>query len=190
MFSISVGLMANKMRTFNNVFDVSSEQNVIREVLVEAEWFSAIQERNRSALKNTTNPKVSVVRMMTLHIRIKEYSVRVVFGVIRHLTVPVLLGTSFIDRFVMGIFSTDRKIVPYISKAELVLDIKNKPDECKEMDKAQDGSLIGANTPRLVQAARKTKIVPISEGVVLVATDTRRLLKQHHCKSGTVLKHG
>lgn len=38
--------------------------------------------------------------------------VKVVFGVVHNLAVPVLLGYSFIDGFVKIIFRLERKIVP------------------------------------------------------------------------------
>lgn len=51
------------------------------------------------------------------------------------------------------------------------------PEEPNEKDKAQNVIIREGDTPRLVHVARKTKIRPWSEGIVLVATDARRLLQ-------------
>lgn len=46
---------------------------------------------------------------------------KVVFGVVRNLEVPVLLRTPYIDRFVMGIFPPEWKIISYNFKPISIL---------------------------------------------------------------------
>lgn len=45
-----------------------------------------------------------------------DSKIGVVYGVVRNLVVPVLLGTSSIDRFVKFIFPSEQKKVRYNSK--------------------------------------------------------------------------
>lgn len=46
-----------------------------------------------------------------LHIRIEQSRITVMFEIVRSLAVPVLLNTSFLDRFIEVIFLNKRKIV-------------------------------------------------------------------------------
>lgn len=76
-------------------------------------------------MENATNDKISVVKRISLDIRIGDSRVRVVLGVERDLAVPVFLGTSFIDRFVKGFFSPEPKEVSYISRPVPILPIRD-----------------------------------------------------------------
>lgn len=44
------------------------------------------------------------------NVRIGEERVRVVFEAVRQLALPVLLGVSFIDKYVWGSFSNEKKL--------------------------------------------------------------------------------
>lgn len=88
--------------------------------------------------------------------------VSVVFGVSSSLPVAVPLQTSLIDRFLTDIFRTERKVVVYISKAVLLLAIKDMPEELKDQDSdmAQDVMVSEEDTPCMVHLSRKTRISP------------------------------
>lgn len=60
-----------------------------------------------------TNQNVEFVWTIMLQVRMREALVRVVFGIVKNLADPVLLGTSFIHKFVEGTFPAKRKIVSY-----------------------------------------------------------------------------
>lgn len=127
--SISVSLMDNKMHPVNSTFDTAAGPKLVREGLLEAEWLKAVQANNRPPLRNVINQKISVVETIHLLVRMGDSRVRVRLGVVRNLAVPVLLETSFIDMFVKGIFSPERRVVPYNSKEVLVLVINDLPQE-------------------------------------------------------------
>lgn len=92
--------------------------------------------------------------------------VRSVFGGVHDLAVPVLIGTSFIDRFVKGMFSLERKTVPYSSKTLPILDFKSMSEEKKDKDQTYDIIIIEENATGLLFVARQTKIPPGLEGKV------------------------
>lgn len=88
-------------------------------------------------MKDATNQKVTVVGRIALHVKMGDCRVKVVFGDVRHLVVPVLVGTSFMDRLVKGIFSLERKMVSFSSEPVPILAIKNLPEEPKKKDMAR-----------------------------------------------------
>lgn len=96
-----------------------------------------------------------------------DYKVRVVFGAVRKVVVPVLLGTSYINTFVKDIFLLKWKIVPYKFKLVAILVIKDLSE--KHNDKAQDVTVLEKHAPRLVRVARQRKLPQKLEAAVLVA---------------------
>lgn len=63
-----------------------------------------------------TKLAINVEGTILLHVRLGDLIVRTWFGVVANLAVPLRLGTSYIDRFVKGIFPQYRKVVPFHSQ--------------------------------------------------------------------------
>lgn len=72
-------------------------------------------EENLQSLKKRTNQKFSIVGVITLHVSLRDFSVRVALGVLDALSVAFLLETSFINGFLKRISRSERDIVPYNS---------------------------------------------------------------------------
>lgn len=90
-------------------------------------------------MKNENNQKVSAVGTIMIQARMDDSRVRVVLGVVYSLLIPVLLETSFIDRFVKGILPLKRKIVLYNSKLVPIHEVKGmRQEHKKKVDKAKD----------------------------------------------------
>lgn len=63
--------------------------------------------------------------------------VRVVIGTVRDVAVPVILRTSFIDMFVKGVFSPERKIVPCNSKPVPIFAVHDLSEKQKDKIKGK-----------------------------------------------------
>lgn len=111
---------------------------------------------------------------------------KVVFHVVHNLAVPLLEGTSYVDRFAKVIFSSEGKIVPYNYKPVPDLAFKNIPEKYK--DKDRDELAIEEDVPRLMRVARQTKILARSEGTVLVTSGTEFPVKIDTLLEWTLLK--
>lgn len=72
-------------------------------------------------LRSETSESVCVLGMIDLHLRMGDCRVGVDVGDVQNPVVLVILGTTFIGRFVKGIFPAKRKVVPYNSKPVLIL---------------------------------------------------------------------
>lgn len=65
---------------------------------------------------------MSVEGVVPLFVHIGDLRVWAWFGIVEMLVVDALLGTSFIDQYIHGIFPTERKFVPWSSKPmEIIL---------------------------------------------------------------------
>lgn len=95
--SISVVITANEMRTVSCVFDTGAGLNVIREDFLGKRWARSMKQNISNNLKSATNQGVRVAGTITSHVRMCDCRVCVVFGVVKSLAVPVLLG-NFIHR--------------------------------------------------------------------------------------------
>lgn len=61
---------------------------------------------------------------------------------------PVLLGSAYVNRFVVHIFPPERKIFPYNFKPVPILSIKDMPEEHKH--KIRDVTIMEEDTQRLL----------------------------------------
>lgn len=111
MIANSFVLTASRMRPINYIFDAHTKPNLLREDLVERDWLPSICLCYSPRLKRATNQNVEVVGAIVLRVRIEDSAIGVMFRVVGNLAVPVLLGTSFIDKIIKNIFPDERKTV-------------------------------------------------------------------------------
>lgn len=103
-----------------------------------------------------------------LHVHMGETSVRVVFEIVKNLTVTILLGTKFIDKFVVEIFPAEKKIVLYNSQLVriLIVPVASKDNETTtKTGDVTDGSVLTVETEdekRVLRVARATTLQPMS----------------------------
>lgn len=117
-----------EMHPVNWIFDTGAGSNLIQEDFVNSELLKAIQASSRPVLEHASNEKVSVVLTTMVHVRMGYPIGREVFCFVRILALPFLLGTSYGERCVKGIFPHERKIVRYNSTLLLILVIKHMPE--------------------------------------------------------------
>lgn len=120
--------------TFNRGLDTGAELNFIQEEYLEANWRKFTQTSNWPGLKNAANQKNNVVGAILLRVKMGDTRVRVDFNVVSHFAVPVLLGASFINRFVTNIFCPGRSIVRYNSRPIPMIAIRDLLEDLKEKD--------------------------------------------------------
>lgn len=126
--AIAIELNSLRMCPVNGVFETSAGPNLLHADMVKLDWKSPIRVIDKRRLSSAINQKVEDVDTI-IHINMGEARVRVTFGIIKNLAVPVLLRTSFIAKFVKGIFPTERKIVPYNRKPVSMERAYEAPDD-------------------------------------------------------------
>lgn len=167
-------LNSSLMSSGNCVINTSAGLNLLREDIVDLDWTRAIHISERPQLQSATNQRDEAVGTVMLYIRVWEARVKVVFWIVKNLVVPVLLKTSFIDRFVEGILLLEKKIVPYSSQPISFLTIHEtqNDDKARKMGTSKNDSKLLAvleeRQERVVHVARATKLQSMSETSVLV----------------------
>lgn len=166
------------------VFAPGARPNLIWEEVLQPDWHGAFRVENQRSPQTATSQEVSIGDTVSLHVWIWDSRVRVFLGVVRNLAVFALLGTSFIDKFVKGIFPSKQKIVLYNSApAEtLATIIRTKIDDKdgQDIDKISEEDAVMEDryeVLRLIIVAKQTKISHRSEVTVLITTEAKRILK-------------
>lgn len=102
-------------------FETSAGTNLSREMFLKASLLQNIRGASSLSLRSATSQNVSIVGKTLLHFKIGHAHIQQLFGVVRSLTVPILLGISFIDIFLNEIFPLEHEIV--LQNSALVLTI-------------------------------------------------------------------
>lgn len=103
------------------ILDTSKGPNLIREDYLETDWLQNLPAVSAPSAQSATNEKVSIFRTVLFHVRMADAGIPVVFGVVGSRAVLILLGTSFIDRYVKGIFLPEHKILLHNSATVAVV---------------------------------------------------------------------
>lgn len=131
----SFGLTVSRMHPISSALDKGVEPNLIREDLLEVDRLRPILGNKIPARRNATCQKASVVGKIRCHVRVSGAKVTVLFSDVRNLTRPVLLGTSFVERFVRHIFPSEQKTVAIASNryrySSLIISQANKRKKTK-----------------------------------------------------------
>lgn len=84
---------------------------------------------------NDTKQEVSIVWTLTLLVRMKDATVRVVLGAVRSVEIPVFFWASYIEKIVKHIFPPNQMTAPHNSQPVRILDIRDIPRELRDKDK-------------------------------------------------------
>lgn len=94
--------------------------SLIRLSFIPAQWRTKIRCRNLPRLRTAPWYATKVVEIIPLHICIGDLCPRIWFGVVNTLALNVLLGTTYINKLIEGIFLMRRWVVPIHSRAETI----------------------------------------------------------------------
>lgn len=106
-----------------------------------------------------------------------------VFRLVTNLVVPIVMGTSFIDRFFESILQPEHKIMLYSSALvpiiAPVIETKQKKDQQKQKENVVESVTVAeeaVNAAPLIRVARQTTIQAMLEAAVLVAREAKGLV--------------
>lgn len=85
---------------------------IVRQDVFPKTWRDTTIPIKNDRLTATSNLVMNLEGVILRHVRLGDLRVRVWFGVAVKLTVPILLGTAFIDCFIRVIFTPERRVVP------------------------------------------------------------------------------
>lgn len=106
---VAIGLVPTEMCLTNLILNPGTGQNLIGKDVLNTKRLEAVKTENKPQLKCVKNDIMAIVCTVSLCMKISKALFRVVFGTRLSLAVSVLLGTSFTDKFVHGLFPENRK---------------------------------------------------------------------------------
>lgn len=104
-----------------SVFDPGAGPNLIRVDVLDQSWMENIRQRDMPEVRNDLGTKLVLSETIILHLCMCKSHIWVASSVVDKLFVPVLLRTTFIDRFEKSFHPTKRNIVPYHFPTVLIL---------------------------------------------------------------------
>lgn len=84
---------------------------MIGEAFMKSDWLRNILEVRQQPSQRATDQMATIDGTVLLHISVGQARLRMLFRVVRNLTVPILHGKAFIDRLGDGIFPPKHMIV-------------------------------------------------------------------------------
>lgn len=108
---VSVGRSSKLMLTLKAILDTGAGPNLISAHRVPASWAPYVKPVKLPRLVSASKQSLSVIGFIQLVTRIGELKVRIPFLVVTKLVTDMILGTSFLDRYVKAIIPGNRKVL-------------------------------------------------------------------------------
>lgn len=105
---------------------------------------------------------------------------RMMFGLVRNLTVTTLLGTSFVDKCIRGVFPRNQRIFPFkISPLPTVVVLETTNVGATDQLTQTVGSvrLLQEKEPNSARVARTVTLQPFAKTPVLLVISARSLVQ-------------
>lgn len=94
------------------LLDTEDGMNLISSSMIFSSWTTRIKHEILPQLRTATKQPLLLDGLTFFHLRLGELSTFILFGVALHFALNIFLGTSIIDRFILKIFSLERKVIP------------------------------------------------------------------------------
>lgn len=123
------------MRLITFAIDTGAGLKRIRADVLARRWLDSIRQRSMPEVCSAPGTKLKESGTITSHLRMGESRSRVNFGLVFELVLPLLLGMTYIDRFIKSIYPAERKIVSHYSLPVLILMVHEVQSETKKYNK-------------------------------------------------------
>lgn len=168
------------MRLVVSVLDNGTGPNLRGADLLDQNWLDNIRQRDMLEIRNASNTKLVVFGTFPLHLCMGESRTLVTLDVVEKLAVPVLFGTTFIDKFIKSIHADERKInlhhsapVPILMPHEFNCEAKRNSSDTHQFIAQYPALLVMpiSSESKYITAARQVALKAIYETPVLVSTN-------------------
>lgn len=171
---VTFGVPSATIHIMQCLLENKTELSLINKTLVSQSWEPRIQRGSLPKLQTATKEPLDVEGNILLHVRFESLFARVWFGVMPDLEFDMLLITSFINRFVHGIFPSKCKVVPWHSHSVTIRFTNHyqKPASSKEVSLIPENKLCKhvEKSAIAICIARKVVLEPHTQHSVLVTT--------------------
>ena len=189
--SASLGFVPRHMRTAHVTLDTGAGVNLIREKLLPSDWERfRLRNVNLPALGDANGHRLPLLGAVRLRVRFGNYVYHTVFYVANRLAVPAILGTVFLNRYVVAIRCMEQRVqfhqgpvIPILSEGNGVQPAPS-PNEVDEQFR-----LLDADSQR-AKPLQTPKPVGISSGIPIRMAQVARLKPMTHTKVRVTARRG
>lgn len=118
---VSIGIHSHLLTSIGFLLDTGAKCNLINVGLLHKERTGSIKNINFPRLCTATKEPIQLYGTILPHIQIGGLPTPICFGISSYLSVSWLLGTTFVDCFLRGIFPGEPKVLPWLSKPKTFL---------------------------------------------------------------------
>lgn len=129
-------------------------------------WVQTHEARAKLGLASATIQCVDVEGVILCHVCVGDLCVKILFGEVKILSVPVLLSTSFIERFVLAIFPLKPRLVPENSRPAAILltftgalNVTLDAKHSEESEEVEEGNIPRVTKAKQIPAKIQTTIL-------------------------------
>lgn len=123
---ISEGQSPNTSLTVSSLLDKETGPNQKIKTFLLQDWNEFMKSIKLPQLQTGTHEVVTIENCMPLFICEPDLRVQAWFEIVKSLAVDVLLGSAFVYRYIIEIFPTEHKIVPYDLKPVTVISTNHR----------------------------------------------------------------
>lgn len=146
------------------LFDTGAGPNLISKSIVSLSRRGLIQYWNVRLLRSAKKKPLKLEGVMLLHEHVGDLDVPVWFGVVNELAVIILVGTSFVNGYVRGIFFSEERITLKNSRPVCIRAMRRKNEKSTNSVVTNDVWPVTGNQNREeICVAGQTVILPRSE---------------------------
>lgn len=174
----SIGIHTHELAPNKCLLDTATGLNLINANLIHLEWINRVKHTDLPRFRTATKEPIHLQGTILLHHQIGNLNTRVWFSIFPNLAVDLLLGTSFVDRFIRGIFPGERKVEPWHSQPVAIRASHHKENSETNAPITADNSPKPADTSDAhpVRLARQMMIPPNTAKTIMVTTTASGLL--------------
>lgn len=148
------------MHTAVALFDIGAVFNFIHSGSISPEWKNSVKsEQLKRSLPATKQPP-HIEKVLMLQLRLGDLCTRLWFSIAPQLTVNMLFDTTFIERFIRAIFSSDCKVVPWHSPPVTIL---TNPEPGYNVNGTQDTQEDHEN---MAEGSEKMSVIRVARQIV------------------------
>lgn len=110
------GVTKSVLCTTNRLFDTGAQPNLVAKRFLTVPWIKKMRNKQELNLCSATNDPVIILRQTSLRKRLGRLQTYVTFNVMETLSVNIIIGKNFIDKYVTGIHPFERKVKLFESR--------------------------------------------------------------------------
>lgn len=99
-YSAIIGANSKEITSVKCLIDTDTSPNLVNKSFSRQKWTDRIKQQRMLKIRSANRQPIKSERVIMLHLRLGDHYTRLQFGVVSGLAFDVVLGNSFIDRYI------------------------------------------------------------------------------------------